>query len=79
MLVSAVLVFAAPVMLGAQTPPATRRAREIVALINSATPATVRAYVDTAFAAGMRSMPMTAHINFMMAQRERSGDSSGGR
>ena len=53
-------------------PPATRRAREVVTLINSGTPATIRAYVDSAFALGMRGMPMSAHLNFMMGQRERS-------
>jgi CubicO group peptidase (beta-lactamase class C family) len=71
------MVFAAlilaPVLLAAQAqPPATRRAREIVALINSATPASIQSYVDTAFAGRMRTMPMAAHINFMMAQREQS-------
>ncbi|HEY2025900.1 MAG TPA: serine hydrolase [Gemmatimonadaceae bacterium] len=66
-------IAATPALLGAQTqPPATRRAHEIVALINSATPADIRAYVDTAFAPRMREFPMAAHLNFMMGQRERS-------
>ena len=49
--------------------PATRRTREIVALINSGTPATIRAYVDSAFGGRMRGMPMDAHLNFMLGQR----------
>ncbi len=59
----------------AQTPasPATRRAREVVALINSATPAAVRAFVDSAFDDQMRSLPMRAHVGFFMGQREQSG------
>ena len=68
-----VAMLAVPAMLGAQAQPAsTRRAREIVALINAGTPATVRAYVDSAFASRMRGMPMTAHLDFMMGQRDRS-------
>ncbi len=58
----------------AQAPsPATRRAREIVAVINTATPASIRAYVDSAFAGEMRRLPMRAHIDFFMGQREQSG------
>ena len=58
----------------AQTPsPATRRAREVVALINAATPSAIRAYVDSAFADGMRRMPPQAHVDFFMGQREQSG------
>ena len=53
--------------------PATRRAREVVAVINTATPATIRAFVDSAFDDGMRGMPMRAHIDFFMGQREQSG------
>lgn len=57
----------------AQAPsPATRRAREVVALINVATPAAIRAYVDTAMNAEMRSLPMEAHIGFFMEQREQA-------
>src|SRR5690349_701025 len=56
----------------AQTP-ATRRAREVVAVINSATPASVRAFVDSAFDDQMRGMPMRAHVDFFMGQREQSG------
>src|SRR5438270_36075 len=73
LLAAAILAASAPALLGAQTQsPATRRAHEIVALINTATPAAIRAYVDTAFAARMRQMPMSAHMSFMMGQRERS-------
>ncbi|HEX6052169.1 MAG TPA: hypothetical protein VFZ21_23040, partial [Gemmatimonadaceae bacterium] len=51
----------------AQTPsPATRRAREVVGVINSATPASVRAFVDSAFGGEMRGLPMQAHIGFFM-------------
>jgi len=64
---------ALPVMGGAQSPsPATRRAHEIVTLINSATPSGIRAYVDTAMAARMRSLPLQAHIDFMLGQRDQS-------
>src|SRR5213593_4662039 len=73
MLVSGALAAAAPVMGWAQSqPPATRRAHEIVALINAATPSAIRAYVDTAMAAGMRRLPMQAHLDFMLGQRELS-------
>jgi CubicO group peptidase (beta-lactamase class C family) len=57
-----------------QTPsPAARRAREVVQMINTATPATLRAFVDTAFGGQMRSLPMQAHVDFFLGQRERSG------
>jgi len=57
----------------AQAPtPATRRAREVVALINNATPAAIRAYVDSAFNTQMRGLPMQAHVDFFMGQRDRS-------
>jgi len=52
--------------------PTTRRAREVVAVINAATPATIRAFVDSAFDDRMRGMPMRAHIDFFMGQREQS-------
>jgi CubicO group peptidase (beta-lactamase class C family) len=52
--------------------PATRRAREVVAVINAATPATIRAFVDSAFDDRMRGMPMRAHIDFFMNQHEQS-------
>jgi CubicO group peptidase (beta-lactamase class C family) len=52
--------------------PTTRRAREVVAVINAATPATIRAFVDSAFDDQMRRLPMRAHIDFFMNQREQS-------
>lgn len=54
---------------GQSDAPPVRRAREIVSLVNSGTPATIRAYVDSAFAAQMRGMPLTAHLNFFFGQR----------
>src|SRR3954471_24347386 len=53
--------------------PSTKRAREVVAVINAATPASIRAFVDSAFDDQMRGMPMRAHIDFFMNQREQSG------
>jgi CubicO group peptidase (beta-lactamase class C family) len=71
--VAAAVLAAAPTVLGAQADkPATRRAHEIVALINSGTPGAIRSYVDTAFNSRMRELPMSAHLNFMMGQRDRS-------
>jgi CubicO group peptidase (beta-lactamase class C family) len=72
---AAILLLAhAPAPLPAQTDsPATRRAREIVALINAPVPSAVRAYVDSAFGPSMRRLPLAAHINFMMGQRQASG------
>ncbi|MHB1329072.1 MAG: serine hydrolase domain-containing protein [Gemmatimonadales bacterium] len=52
--------------------PAVRRAREMVALINSGTPAMIQAYVDSAFAPAMRRMPLSAHVSYVMGQRELS-------
>jgi CubicO group peptidase (beta-lactamase class C family) len=69
----AVLGSALSVMGVVQSPsPATRRAHEIVTLINSATPSGIRAYVDTAMAGRMRSLPLQAHIDFMLGQRDQS-------
>src|SRR6476620_8743947 len=74
MLVSAAIVAGAFAMSPRQaTSPATKRAREVVALINTATPAAIRAYVDSAFAGRMRTLPMGAHIDFFMGQHEQSG------
>ena len=73
MLVCAVLASALPPMLGAQSePPATRRAHEIVALINTATPAAIRAYADSAFAPAMQRLPIAAHLNFFEGMHDRS-------
>jgi CubicO group peptidase (beta-lactamase class C family) len=57
---------------GQASSPATRRAREVVALINTATPAALRTYVDSAFNGQMRSLPMDAHLDFFLGQREQS-------
>jgi CubicO group peptidase (beta-lactamase class C family) len=71
---AATLIFGLSSIVEAQAQsPATRRARELVALINSATPGAIRAYVDTALAARMRTLPLEAHLNFFMGQREQSG------
>jgi CubicO group peptidase (beta-lactamase class C family) len=53
--------------------PTTKRAREVVAVINAATPAKVRAFVDSAFDDQMRGLPMRAHIDFFMGQHDQSG------
>ena len=71
--VSAALAVLVPGTARAQSQsPSTRRAQEIVALINAGTYGSIRAYVDSAFADEMRRMPMEAHIGFMMGQREQS-------
>ena len=58
----------------AQTPSsATRRAREVVAVINVATPSTIRSFADSAFGGRMRTLPAQAHIDFFMNQRDLSG------
>jgi CubicO group peptidase (beta-lactamase class C family) len=70
----AVMVSMTPVSLEAQADgPAARRARELVALINTAAPPAIRAYVDSAFGGRMKGMPMAAHLNFLLGQREQSG------
>lgn len=51
---------------------ATRRAHEVVTLINTATPAAIRSYVDSAFAPAMQRLPMAAHLNFFVGMRDRS-------
>src|SRR6476660_8262614 len=53
--------------------PSTKGAREVVALINTAPASAIRAYVDSAFAGRMRSLPIQAHLNFFLGQREQSG------
>ena len=62
---------AAPSVSRSQSP-ATRRARELVALIDSGTPAAIRAYVDTAMSADLQKLPPEAHIDFMLGQRDQS-------
>lgn len=70
-------VAAGPLLMGpllAQAPsPAARRAQEIVGLINGANVAAVHAYVDSAFGGRMKGLPMDAHVNFVLGQREASG------
>ena len=79
-LITSALVAGISTIAMAQTPsPATKRAREVVAVINSATPATIRAFVDSAFDDQMRGLPMRAHIDFFMGQREQSGGTGVGR
>jgi CubicO group peptidase (beta-lactamase class C family) len=61
----------APVV-GQAEGPGVRRLRELVGLINSATPTAVKAYVDSAFGPSMRGMPLEAHVSFVLNQRETS-------
>lgn len=71
---AALLLAVSAVTAAAQAPaPSTRRAREVVAVINAATPATIRTFVDSALDDQMRGLPMRAHIDFFMGQREQSG------
>lgn len=52
---------------------ATRRAREAVAIINSATPALLKAFVDSAFGGPMRQRPTESYVPLLLGLRERSG------
>lgn len=52
---------------------ATRRAREAVAIINSATPRILKAYVDSAFGGPMRDRPTESYVPLLIGLRERSG------
>jgi CubicO group peptidase (beta-lactamase class C family) len=52
---------------------ATRRAREVVAVINAAPAQALRAYVDSAFGGQMRNTPPGAYVNIFLGLRERSG------
>ncbi len=73
MLMVAVSLVSLPSCLPAQSEaPVVRRAREVVSVINAASPAVVRAYVDTAFGQPMRGMPLNAHLGFFMGQWEQS-------
>src|SRR5688572_13056473 len=67
---AALLVMQSPA--AAQTA-ATRRAREAVAIINTATPRVLKAWVDSAFGGPMRNTPPDAWVNIFMGLRERSG------
>ena len=57
---------------GAQTA-ATRRAREVVAIINSSTPKLLKAYVDSAFGGPMRDRSPDDYVNLLFGLREGSG------
>ena len=72
LLVAATAIFVAQAPASAQTA-ATRRAREAVAIINSATPRLLKAYVDSAFGGPMRNRPSDAYVSLFMGLRERSG------
>ena len=72
LLVPAAAMLVAPGPAPAQTT-ATRRAREAVAIINSATPRLLKAYVDSAFGGPMRNRPTDAYVNLFLGLRERSG------
>jgi CubicO group peptidase (beta-lactamase class C family) len=74
MVISAALVFVAHERNEAQgLSPATRRVREVVALINSAPPSALRAYVDSAFDSNLRTEPMQANVGYFMGKRELTG------
>lgn len=73
LVVAAALASAVTAKQGTQSPtPATRRAHEFVSLMNSGTPSAIRAYAETAMAGRMRDIPVAAHIDFMMSQRDQS-------
>jgi CubicO group peptidase (beta-lactamase class C family) len=72
LLVAAAAALFAQVPATAQTV-ATRRAREVVAVINTATPRALKAYVDSAFGGSMRNTPPDAYVNIFFGVRERSG------
>ncbi len=72
------LLIAAAATLMAQGPAsaqtaAMRRAREVVAIINTASPRLLKAYVDSAFGGPMRDTPPDAYVNTFLGLRERSG------
>jgi CubicO group peptidase (beta-lactamase class C family) len=71
LMVTAAFLFVAPPA-PAQSPVA-RRAREAVAIINTATPKLLKAYVDSAFGGPMRNRPPDAYVNLFLGLRERSG------
>ena len=64
-----------PGVLSAQTqPPATRRAHELIALINSATPAKIRTYIDTATAADLRTLSPQDLVDLVLGRQDQSLD-----
>jgi CubicO group peptidase (beta-lactamase class C family) len=72
------LVIALAALLIAQAPAAapttaTTRAREAIAMINTATPGLVRAYVDSTFGGPMRETPADVYVGLFLGLRERSG------
>lgn len=69
---AAVVVLAAPSPSTAQSA-ATRRAREAIAIINTATPKALKTYVDSAFGGPMRDTPPDQYVGIFMRLRERSG------
>jgi hypothetical protein len=71
-LIAAAAVVIAQAPAGAQTA-ATRRAREVVAIINTSTPTVLKAYVDSAFGGPMRDRSPDDYVNLLFGLRERSG------
>jgi CubicO group peptidase (beta-lactamase class C family) len=53
--------------------PAETRLRQYIALVEQGDPAAVEAYVDSAFSAELRAMPMERHVGFVMDLRLSSG------
>ena len=72
LLISAAALLVAQAPASAQTA-AKKRAREAVAIINTATPRLLKAYVDSAFGGRMRDTPPDAYVNIFLGLRERSG------
>jgi CubicO group peptidase (beta-lactamase class C family) len=73
LLLVATLSLAATPASGLAESAAARRAREAVALINSAKPALITAYADSAFGGPMRERPAESYVNLLLSLRERSG------
>ena len=63
---------AAPAHAQPEAGPAARRARELIALINAATPPDIRAYADSVYGDGFREIPMAEHVGFVLSERDRS-------
>jgi CubicO group peptidase (beta-lactamase class C family) len=53
-------------------PPAARRVHELIEVINGATVPEIRAYAESAYAAGFHDMPMAEHVGFVLSLRDRS-------
>src|SRR5262245_25019009 len=71
-LLSVVMASIAPSLDAQSDSPASSRAKEFVNLINTGTPAAIRAYADSAFAGRLHDLPPQAHLDFTMSQRELS-------